>query len=60
MSDLFAVFVLHRYRMFTRLSVRSGIVSASFVASNETKNHDDYYCYCWDAIYQHVHYLHLS
>lgn len=60
MSDLFAVFVLHGYRMFTRFAVCSGIVSASFVTSNEAKNHDDYDCYCLDAIYQHVHYLHLS
>ena len=59
MSNLFAVLVLHSYRMLARFAMCSGIVSASFVASNETKNHDDYYRYCLNAIYQHVHYLHL-
>lgn len=50
MSDLFAVFVLHSYRMLARFAMCSGIVSASFVASNEAKNHDDYDCYCLDAV----------
>nr|DAH55556.1 MAG TPA: hypothetical protein [Bacteriophage sp.] len=50
MADLFAVFVLHRDRIFTAFAVRSGIVLARFITCNEAKNHDNYDCYCLDAI----------
>lgn len=50
MSNLFAVLMLHSDGVFTAFVVRSGIVFASFVANNEAKNHDDYDCYCLDAV----------
>lgn len=48
--SLFAVLVLHHDRIFTALAVRSGIVFAGFVTRNEAKNHNNYDCYCLDAI----------
>lgn len=50
MAGLFAVFVLHRDWIFTALAVRGGIVLAGFVTSNKAKNHNNYDCYCLDAI----------
>nr|DAU40998.1 MAG TPA: hypothetical protein [Bacteriophage sp.] len=50
MADLFAVFVLHLDWIFTAFAVRSGIIFAGFVTRNEAKNHDNYDCYCLDAI----------
>lgn len=47
---LFAVLVLHHDRIFTAFAVRSGIVFASFVASNKAKNHNNYDCYYLYAV----------
>lgn len=48
--SLFAVIMLHNDRIFTVFVVRSGIVFASFIARNEAKNHNNYDCYCLDAV----------
>lgn len=48
--SLFAVLVFHHDRIFTAFAVRSGIVLASFIASNKAKNHNNHDCYCLDAI----------